>query len=80
MPMRSIASQVCRSPAVSTTWMGTPSICIVCVTLSRVVPAMGVTMANSAPAKAFSNELLPTLGWPAITTLMPSRSSTPWRV
>ncbi|MNT31348.1 hypothetical protein D3C72_1671790 [compost metagenome] len=52
---------------------------MVCCTLSRVVPAMGVTMASSAPASALSNELLPALGWPAITTLMPSRSSAPWR-
>ena len=42
-------------------------------------PAIGVTIASSAPASALSSELLPTLGWPASTTLMPSRSSAPWR-
>lgn len=79
MPMRSTSSSLSRSPAVSMMCRGTPSIWIVCCTLSRVVPAMGVTMASSAPAKALSNELLPALGCPAITTLMPSRSSAPWR-
>ena len=63
----------------SITCTGTPSIWIVSLTLSRVVPAIGVTIASSAPASALSSELLPTLGWPAITTLMPSRSSAPWR-
>ena len=42
-------------------------------------PAIGVTIASSAPASALSSELLPTLGWPASTTRMPSRSSAPWR-
>ena len=63
-----------RSPAVSITCSGTPSIWIVWLTRSRVVPGIGVTMASSAPASALSSELLPTLGWPASTTRMPSRS------
>ena len=42
-------------------------------------PAIGVTIASSAPASAFSSELLPTFGWPASTTRMPSRSNAPWR-
>ena len=79
MPMRSTSSLLWRSPAVSSTCSGTPSIWIVCCTTSRVVPAMGVTMASSAPASAFNRLLLPALGWPAMTTLMPSRSSAPWR-
>ena len=53
----------------SITCSGTPSIWIVSLTLSRVVPGIGVTMASSAPASALSSELLPTLGWPAITTV-----------
>ena len=75
MPMRSTvsaasspATPMSRKPAVSITCKGTPSIWMVSLTLSRVVPGMGVTMASSAPASAFSNELLPTLGWPASTT------------
>ncbi|MNT46342.1 hypothetical protein D3C72_1829760 [compost metagenome] len=78
--MRSTSSSLSRRPAVSITCSGTPSIWMVCATLSRVVPAIGVTMASSAPASALSSELLPALGCPAITTLMPSRSSAPWRV
>ena len=77
MPIFSTSSLLSRRPAVSITCSGTPSIWMVCCTLSRVVPAIGVTMASSAPAKAFSSELLPALGWPAITALMPSRSSAP---
>ena len=61
------------------TWTGTPSIWIVWPTLSRVVPGVAVTIASSAPASALSSELLPTFGWPARTTRMPSRSSAPWR-
>jgi hypothetical protein len=44
-----------------------------------VVPGTGVTIASSAPASAFSSELLPTLGWPAMTTCSPSRRRAPWR-
>ena len=80
MPMRSTSSAASsRRPAVSTTCTGTPSIWIVSPTLSRVVPGIGVTIASSAPASALSSELLPTFGWPASTTWMPSRSSAPWR-
>ena len=77
--MASTSSAPSRRPAVSITCTGTPSICIVSCTLSRVVPAIGVTMASSAPAKALSSEDLPALGCPAITTRMPSRSKAPWR-
>ena len=76
MPMRSTSSTAscpARRPAVSTICTGTPSIWIVSLTRSRVVPGMEVTMASSAPASALSNELLPTLGWPASTTRRPSR-------
>ena len=76
---RSTSSPASRRPAVSITCSGTPSIWIVSPTLSRVVPGIGVTIASSAPASALSSELLPTFGWPASTTRMPSRSSAPWR-
>mmetsp|Transcript_32493 Transcript_32493/g.76309 ORF Transcript_32493/g.76309 Transcript_32493/m.76309 type:complete len:214 (-) Transcript_32493:272-913(-) len=79
--MRSTSSAASsRRPAVSVMCSGTPSIWMVWLTLSRVVPGMGVTMASSAPASALSSELLPTLGWPASTTFRPSRSRAPWRV
>ena len=52
---------------------------MVSLTLSRVVPGIGVTIASSAPANALSSELLPTFGCPASTTVMPSRSNAPWR-
>ena len=78
MPICSTASSLLRRPAVSTTWMGMPLIWMVCCTLSRVVPATGVTMASSAPANALSKEDLPAFGWPAMTTVMPSRSKAPW--
>ena len=50
---------------------------MVCWTTSRVVPAIGVTMASSAPANALRSELLPAFGCPAITTRMPSRNKAP---
>src|SRR5260363_27669 len=52
---------------------------MLCVISSRVVPAMGVTIARSAPASAFSNEDFPTFGRPAITIVSPSRSNAPCR-
>ena len=79
MPRLSTGSSLSRRPAVSTMCNGTPSICRVCPIVSRVVPAMGVTMASSAPAKALSSEDLPALGWPAITTFKPSRNNAPCR-
>jgi hypothetical protein len=79
MPIFSTTSSLSRRPAVSITCSGTPSTWMVWLTTSRVVPGTGVTMASSAPASALSSELLPAFGWPAITTLMPSRSSAPWR-
>ena len=46
-------------------------------TVSRVVPAMWVTMAMSSPASALSRLDLPTLGAPTSTTFMPSRKIAP---
>ena len=53
MPMRStssLASAASRMPAVSMMLIGMPSIWMVSVTRSRVVPAMAVTMAKAAHA------------------------------
>ena len=78
-PICSTSSVLSRKPAVSATCSGTPWIWMVCETTSRVVPAMALTIASSAPARALSSELLPALGWPAMTTCKPSRSKAPWR-
>jgi hypothetical protein len=60
----STSSSLSRSPAVSMTCSGTPSIWMVCCTLSRVVPAMGVTMASSAPAKRVEQRAFAGVGLP----------------
>jgi hypothetical protein len=62
MPIRSISSAVSRRPAVSMMFSGTPSIWMACVTRSRVVPAMAVTIATSAPASALSRLALAGIG------------------
>ena len=52
-----------------------PSRMTVSSTASRVVPAMGETMARSCPVSAFSSVDLPTLGRPMMATLMAGASS-----
>ena len=47
--------------------------------VSRVVPAIGVTMAASSPASALYSELLPRFGAPQMTVLMPSKIALPAR-
>ena len=79
MPICSTTSSVSRKPAVSTMCTGTPSSAICSRTVSRVVPAMSVTIATSSPASALSRLDLPTLGAPTSTTVMPSRSRLPCR-
>ena len=61
-----------RMPAVSTNTYSVPSRVTFSSTASRVVPAMGETMARSWPVRAFSSVDLPTLGRPMMATLMPS--------
>ena len=68
-----------RKPAVSITVSGMPSISIWLATVSRVVPAIGVTIATSSPASRLRRLDLPTFGWPISTTASPSRSSAPCR-
>ncbi|MEA3219889.1 MAG: hypothetical protein OZX49_00985 [Immundisolibacter sp.] len=77
MPSCSIGSWLSRRPAVSTRCSGRPSMARYSRSTSRVVPGMAVTMAASRSARAFSRLDLPTLGAPASTTLMPSRSRRP---
>ena len=49
-----------------------PSCMTLSSTESRVVPAMGETMARSSPVSALSSVDLPTLGRPMMATLMPA--------
>ncbi len=77
MPSRSIASPPSRRPAVSTRVSSTPSRRTVSRKVSRVVPAMSVTMARSLPASALSSELLPAFGGPTSTACRPSRRRRP---
>ena len=78
MPMRSIGSSASAQPAVSMTCSGTPSIWIVCA--HRVARRAGDRRddRDARRRRARSAALdLPTFGWPASTTLRPSRSSAP---
>ena len=77
IPICSTLSSVSRKPAVSMICSGTPSKTMCSRTVSRVVPAMSVTMAISSPAKALSKLDLPTFGCPINTTCNPSRNIAP---
>ena len=68
----------CR-PAVSEIRSGKPPRWICSRNTSRVVPATSVTIAASCPASRLCRLDLPALGWPARTTLMPSRNKRPCR-
>ena len=46
-------------------------------TVSRVVPAMSVTMARSKPTSAFKSELLPAFGAPTMAVATPLLSTLP---
>ena len=72
MPIFSIVSAALWIPAVSNKCNTMPSKFTCPSTISRVVPAISVTIAFSSPIKAFNNEDLPTLGFPTIAVLIPS--------
>ena len=78
-PIFSTSSSVSRIPAVSMRLIATPSFSILSSRLSRVVPAMSVTIALSLPQSALSKDDLPTLATPTIATSMPSRTIAPVR-
>ena len=63
-----------RIPAVSMNTYSTPSCTTVSSTASRVVPAIGETIARSLPVSVLSSVDLPTFGRPMIATLMPAAS------
>mmetsp|Transcript_73 Transcript_73/g.230 ORF Transcript_73/g.230 Transcript_73/m.230 type:complete len:320 (-) Transcript_73:28-987(-) len=78
MPWSSIGSSVCsRSPAVSDKSTGRPPSCSVTSTTSRVVPAIGETIAAGRSASAFSSVDLPAFGGPRMATRTPSRTTSP---
>ena len=54
-----------------------PSITARSLTTSRVVPAIGVTIARSDRSSALSRLLLPTFGRPTSATVAPSLSNRP---
>jgi hypothetical protein len=63
LPLRRIPAVSTKVKAVSPRWM-------VSSTASRVVPAMGETMARSSPSSALSSVDFPTFGRPMMATLM----------
>ena len=73
-PIASTSSSAARNPAVSTSTNGTPAIATGTSMTSRVVPAIGVTIARSTSANALIRLDLPAFGGPATTTRTPSRS------
>ena len=75
--MASPSAPTSRTPAVSNRFSRTLPSCTACSTISRVVPATGVTMARSKPASRFKSVLLPTLGRPSSTQSTPWRSTAP---
>ena len=77
MPACSMTSEDSRMPAVSISLRASPAIWMDSSTVSRVVPAILLTMARSYPSRVFSRLDFPTLGGPAIAVRMPSRSRRP---
>ena len=72
-PSASTGSSVWRRPAVSKRFSRMSPSWTACSTTSRVVPAMGVTMARSKPASRLSRVDLPALGRPTMAQSIPSR-------
>ncbi len=66
-------------PAVSVSLTGIPESDTCSSIVSRVVPGISVTIARFSFTKKFKSEDLPTFGFPAIATEMPSRIILPSR-
>ena len=75
IPICSTTSSVSRIPAVSIRFRVSPCKWICPSTISRVVPAISVTIAFSSSSSAFKRLLFPTFGLPTIAVLMPSFNS-----
>ena len=67
-----------RIPAVSTKRSVLPSNSTTSSTASRVVPAIGDTMAREVPVSALSSVDLPTFGRPMMATEVSRCSNSPW--
>ena len=76
-PSCSTRSSVSCRPAVSMRRSSTPPTVAFSSTVSRVVPAMSVTMARSKPTSAFKSELLPAFGAPMMAVATPFLSTFP---
>ena len=76
-PICSTGSPPGVMPAVSMRCSGIPRRFTTSSTVSRVVPAMGVTIARSLRSRALSKLDLPTLGLPIIVVRSPCRYSRP---
>ena len=72
IPMLSTRSPDCLMPAVSVRLRTRPPMSRLSLIVSRVVPAISVTIALSSLRSAFKREDLPAFGLPAMTTLRPS--------
>ncbi len=72
IPSASITSALSRSPAVSKSSRGMPSMSTCSRTMSRVVPGRSVTIEVSCCVSRFISEDLPTLGSPSSTARTPS--------
>lgn len=76
-PTASTSSAVSRIPAVSASRRVTLPSRTVSSTISRVVPAAGVTMLRSQPARRFIRVDFPTFGLPTMAVSTPSRRIRP---
>ena len=80
MPSDSMVSLVSRRPAVSISRKRKPSMMIRSSMVSRVVPAISLTMALSSPTRALSKVDLPALVGPTIATRIPFLMALPvWK-
>ncbi len=78
MPMLSIISVVCLSPAVSINLKLIPLMVMVSSIASRVVPAISETMAFSSFSILFNSVDFPTFGFPTIATGTPCLITLPY--
>lgn len=77
IPSFSIVSELSRIPAVSIKRTGKPLMLMTSSMVSRVVPAISLTMARSNPSRRLRRDDFPALGGPAMTVRIPSRRKWP---
>ena len=76
-PICSTTSSVSRMPAVSMMFRLIPCMRICSSSVSRVVPAISVTIARSSPSSTFIKEDFPAFGFPRMTVRIPSDTTLP---